>query len=347
MTKKQQITTKQNLQVKFHQMLAKLKPYFSLPEFKHIHDMSLGIIKSKSVIPNQIAQHLGEDISQKKTCERLYRNLRRKDLGERLQRFIIEEQSKGLNTETAIIVDDSDIIKAKAKKMEGLKKVRDGSTGAVNQNGYDLVNIIACQPQSEGYRIKPISSDLVSREVEVDSMIQITQDRIVDIIVASGNRGVYVFDRGYDSRHMFAFLQEHGCAFIVRSMADRGLIVNGTEMDFSSVAGSVKRNITAYSKTGDDTFTCGAKRVKIRLDGHPKKSPTTLEAWLVVARYVPKNNKSKAGFFYFLCDFPDQDLSIEQIIHKVLGMYNLRWKIEEVHSHVKQDYGWENMQLMS
>jgi hypothetical protein len=346
MNKKQQIKTKKSLQAKLHQHLAKFRHELSVPEYKHMFDICLGIIKSQSVIVNQIAQQLGEDISLKKTCERLYRNLRREDLGARLQRCIIEEQTKRLNSDTAIIVDDSDLIKSCAKKMEGLKKVRDGSTGAID-NGYDLVNLIACQPQAQGYQIKPLSSELVSREIEVDSLIQFTQDRIVELIIASGNKGVYVFDRGYDNRHMFAFMKEHGCDYIIRAVGTRGLIVNGVEQNFAKVARSVKYSANIVSGSKADSFQCGIKRVKIRLDGHPLNDPDTHDAWLVVARYVPKNKKTKDGLFYFLCDFPNQDLSLDMIMHKVIKMYRLRWKIEELHRHVKQEYGWEKMQLMT
>jgi hypothetical protein len=346
MIKKHQIKTKESLQVKLHYFLRRFKSGFTLPEYKHIHDICLGIIKSQSVIANQIAQNLGEDISLKKTCERLYRNLRRKGLGDKLQHLIIEIQSKGLNSDTAIIVDDSDIIKTKAMKMEGIKKVRDGSTGGVDRNGYDLVNIIACTPDEQGYQIKPLSSDIVSRKIESDSLIQITQDRIVEVIVASRNRGVYVFDRGYDSRHMYAFLKEHSCDFIIRSVGERGLIVDGVEHSFDTVARSVERKLLVRSESDAKSFRCGSKRVQIRLDGHPTKHPQTMDAWLVVARYASKHN-GKAGFFYFLCDFPNQDLSAEQVVSKAIHMYRLRWKIEEVHRHIKQDFGWEKMQLMS
>ena len=346
MIKSHQIRTKESLQVKLHQFLNKLKPGFTLPEYKHIHDITLGIFKSHSVIGNRIAQELGEEISLKKTCERLYRNLRRKDLGDRLQQHIIKEQSRDLNSEAVIIVDDSDIVKPKAKKMEGLKKVRDGSTGAHDQNGYDLVNIIACQPQTESYQIKPLCSDLVSRKIETDSLIQLTQDRLVDIILASGNRGTYVFDRGYDNRFMFTFMKEHGCNFIIRAVGNRGLIVNGKEQGFYEVANSIKRKLVVKSESELDTFQAGIKRVKIRLDGSPRKDPCTIELWLVVARYIPQKKGGKAGFFYFFCDFPNQDYSTETIIQKAIQMYHLRWKIEEVHRHVKQEYGWEKIQLM-
>jgi hypothetical protein len=236
MFSKHQIKTMKNMQVKLHHFLHKFKAEFSLPEYKHIHDMTLGIIKSGSVIGNQIAQQLGEEISLKKTCERLYRNLRKEDFGDRMQSCIIKEQSRCFDDDTVIIVDDSDIIKPKAKKIEGLMKVRDGSTGTNGQSGFDLINFIACQPQLEGYQIKPLSSDLVSRKIETDSLIQLTQDRIVEIILASGNRGTYVFDRGYDNRYLFSFMKEHGCNFIIRTVGKRGLIVDGIEQKFIEVA---------------------------------------------------------------------------------------------------------------
>ncbi len=342
-----QIRTKESLQVKLHQFLYKLKPAFTLPEYKHIHDIILGIIKSNSVIANKIAQELGEKVSLKKTCERLYRNLRREGLGDRLQQYIIQEQTRGLNSDSVIIVDDSDIVKPKAEKMEGLKKVRDGSTGAFDRNGYDLINVIACQPEAEGYRVKPLSSDLVSRKIEADSLIQLTQDRLVDIIMASGNRGTYVFDRGYDNRFMFSFMKEHGCDFIIRAVGNRGLIVDGKEQSFYEVAGCVKRRLIIRSESGQNNFQAGIKRVKIRLDGSPRKDPCTIEVWLVVVRYVPQKKGGKAGFFYFFCDFPNQEYSTDTIIQKAIQMYRLRWKIEEMHRHVKQEYGWEKMQLMS
>ncbi|NMD12451.1 MAG: hypothetical protein GYA77_02785 [Candidatus Cloacimonetes bacterium] len=91
------------------------------------------------------------------------------------------------------------------------------ATGRHNQLGYDLLNIIALQDGIDGYEIKPLSSDLISRDLEEDSLSQITQDRLVEINLASGNRGVYVFDRGYDSREHFRFLQTTGMSYIVRS----------------------------------------------------------------------------------------------------------------------------------
>ena len=50
---------------------------------------------------------------------------------------------------------------------------------------------------------------------------------------------------------------------------------------------------------------------------------------------------------YFLCDFPHHKLTEPHIIDKCVSGYILRWKIEEMHRQIKQDYGWEELQLMS
>lgn len=54
------------------------------------------------------------------------------------------------------------------------------------------------------------------------------------------------------------------------------------------------------------------------------------------------------AFSIFLCDFPSQpELTADAIAAKAIRMYRMRWKIEEAHRYIKQEYGWEKMQLTS
>lgn len=339
--------TKHSMQVKFSQYLSKFKYGITVPEFKFIRDMSLGILKSQSVICLRMACMLNEGITVKKVCERFTRHLNKENLKFKLQSMIIEEQCRGIDGDTAIIIDDSDIVKSRATKMEGLKRVRDGSTGKHDKLGYDVLNIMAYQDSGEGYEIKPLSSDLFARDLELDSLYQITEDRLVEITIASRNKGVYVFDRGYDKRYLFSFLQQNSLNYIIRSKGQRGLITGGIEKSFLDVAKSVSLNQEYRLNKGGQHLKCGIKRVSIRLDPHPQKHPETMDTWLVVAQYS-KNKNGKSGFFYLFCDFPGQlNLTQNEIIFKALKMYRMRWKIEEVHRHVKQAYGWEKIQLMS
>lgn len=77
--------TKEKLQVKFLQFLSKHKGLFTLPEFKFLIDMCLGILKTHAVINNKIAIGLLEAISPKNVCKRFTRHLNKADLGVKIQ----------------------------------------------------------------------------------------------------------------------------------------------------------------------------------------------------------------------------------------------------------------------
>ncbi len=334
-----------NMQEKFHHFLEPLGRGLSLPEQKFLKDSSTGILGRGSVIVRQIAQDLDESIDLKKTCKRLYENFKRKELSDKLEQNLLRKQCNHLNKDSLILVDPSDIMKPSSKQMEGLSRIRDGSSGKRN-NGYDLLNIIAYTPEENGYQISPLRSDFYSKEIEIDTKANITFDRINDIVIYSNNRGIYVFDRAGDGRIKIRKLSDDENAYVIRSMGKRDLIVNEKELNFKQVCKSVNLDYEVPGKKKGSKLLCGIKRVKVRLDPHPKKHPTTTETWLVVCRH--KSEKGKlGGFFYLLCDFPHHQLSLGEIIEKALGSYRLRWKIEELHRQVKQDYGWEEMQLLS
>lgn len=333
------------MQEKFHHFLEPLVTGLSLPEQKFLKDTSNGILGSGSVIVRQIAQELDESIDLKKTCKRLYENLKREDLSEILKQNLLRKQCHHLTKDSLILVDPSDIIKPSSKYMEGLARIRDGSTGK-RDNGYDLLNIIAYTLAENGYQISPLCSEIYSKEIEIDTKANITFDRINDIVIYSNNRGIFVFDRAGDGRINLGVLSGNKNAYIIRSMGKRDLIINGKELNFKQVCKTVELDYELPGKKKGSKLLCGIKRVKVRLDPYPKKYPKTTETWLIVCQH--KSAKGKlGGFFYLLCDFPHHQLSLKEIIEKALGSYRLRWKIEELHRQVKQDYGWEEMQLLS
>lgn len=338
--------TVEMLQGKLYYSLSSLKKELTLPEFKFISDSVLGVIKSKSVIVNKIAMSLSEAISMKKTNERLCRNLKNPKLTEKIRTHILDNQCSKINKESYIIIDDSDIVKSCAKKMEGLSYVRDGSKGTYNKLGYSLLNIIAASETDNGYHLLPMSSDLFAKNLEIESISQILEDRLTEITIKTNNQATYMFDRGFDDRKMLNYLRGNENSFIVRSKGKRGLIVNDNEISFNQAVKSLKLYHKIPTGKKGKFFKCGIMRVGVRTDPHPKKNPERVDLWLVVAKY-PKNKDGKAGYFYHLCDFPGENLSEIEIMDKAIHAYKLRWKIEEVHRHLKQSYGWENIRLMS
>lgn len=165
----------------------------TLPEYNFLLDDCLGIIKSRSVICLQMARSLNEKVTVKKICERFTRHLNKQELGAKLRATINFKQCRGFDSDTAIIVDDSDIVKSKAKFIEGLKLVRYGSTGTHDKLGYDLLNIFAAKTVAKVMRSSlwvPISSPLTWKRTawwrsiwpaRTDACISLTGVMIQDI----------------------------------------------------------------------------------------------------------------------------------------------------------------------
>ena len=350
MYREQEYKISNRVQVKFSQYLEKTNNNLSLPEQKFLKNILSGMMKSGSVIVRRSSMTLNEKISLKKTSKRLYHHLKKFGLDEKLRDNLLRYQCRKLTTDSLVLVDPSDIIKPSASKMEDLSKIHDGSLHKNDTNGYDLLNFVGVVSSSEGYRIVPLSGELYSNKLEIDSKSNLIQDRIVDITVYSNNKAIFVFDRGFDSRINIEHLNSNGNNYIIRSKANRGLIVNDRELSFKEVVRSV--NLKYDVPTYNNTLQCGIKKVKVRLTPHPKKNPETAETYLVVCKFKYKRNsktksKKSEGYFYFLTNFPNMNLEEPEILKKAINAYRLRWKIEELHRQVKQNYGWEEIRLQS
>ncbi len=91
MLNEQQKQMVENLQGKIHNYLQNFRNSLSLLEYKFIRDTGIGILKSRSVTVNQIAMHLREKMTLKKTCERMYRQVRSESLTEKLREGILRK----------------------------------------------------------------------------------------------------------------------------------------------------------------------------------------------------------------------------------------------------------------
>ena len=337
--------TKEMLQVELAEYLSNYRDVLTLPEFNFLKDMILGILKSQSVIQLRIAKELNETVSLKKICERFTNHLSKQNLEKRLSDEILRIQCRKINDDTAIIVDESDIIKNYAEKMEGLTKVRDGSTGDCSKLGYHLLNIISFRDDNKGYQIEPLYSELISYEKELYNIAYKLDQITKDIAERSQEKGVYLFDRGFDRRKFIETISKKHLNYVIRSTGNRNLIVDDQEVSFYSVIKSMK--LKNRMNIEGQEIKCAIRQVELRTDPHPKKNPNKVKLWLVSARFH-KHKDDKSGRFYFLCNFSGQPhLTEKQIMEKAIRMYRKRWKIEEVHRHVKVEYKWEDMQLSS
>lgn len=348
MTKMEEIEVSQKVQVKFSNYFAHFSKNLSLPEQKFIQDMSRGILASQSCILRQISHNLKEDIDLKKVCKRLSYHLRKDKLESLLANSQIRSSCRKSTRDTLFIVDPSDVFKQYAKKMEGLSRVRDGSRN-IWVNGYETLNILSVTKKQKELVMKPIVSELFSYKQEIDTSKNILFDHLISTIIASNNQGVYVFDRAFDDKTVFSFFRDHNAPFIIRSMATRDLYHHGRKMKFIEAAKQVKLSHTftiqkksRKGKIKEETVYAGIIDIEIPLSPHPrKKNPDLFSAKLFVGRY--KNG----GYWYILCSLPNHsDLSDDELIEFVFNAYKIRWKIEETHRHIKQDFKWESMRLL-
>lgn len=121
-------TTKRSI---FH-FASKLSKGLQKPNKNFILDMLFGLAKGKSVLLSDIARALEEPIDTLQTVKRLSNRLdefhETSDLLENYEELIkpfLQEE------DNLILVDNSEIVKPTASKMEALGQVRDGSTGKI------------------------------------------------------------------------------------------------------------------------------------------------------------------------------------------------------------------------
>ena len=120
----------------------KISKGLSKPKYKLIFQMLYGMLESQSTHLSDISRALKEDITLKKTIDRLSRNLNRftdNDIVIENYMNIVKENTDNV---CVLIVDNSDISKPYSEMLDLLCKVRGGSTGKIT-TGYHLLEITA------------------------------------------------------------------------------------------------------------------------------------------------------------------------------------------------------------
>lgn len=198
---------------------------FSRPAKKFINCMLYGILASNSVLISEISRNLHEDISLKKTHERLSRNLQNFNQRKTLLNNYSKIACKHICVDTPIIIDTSDISKKYTVASENLGKVRDGSTGQTNVDGYFLVEALFVNHNDK--LPVPIYSKLFS---QAEPSFTSENDEVLECIrtlkYQYGSNGIYTMDRGMDNVLFFDELNKSKLSFSIRLKKNRNLIVN-------------------------------------------------------------------------------------------------------------------------
>ena len=302
---------------------------FSRPEVKNIRCLLQGMLTKHNVHVSVLSRTLGEEISPKKTWERLRRTLGGEGLSDRLLAAHARRQRNAIRKKRYCIIDLSDIQKQYAKKMEGLGRVRDGDRSTREHaeigNGYWWLNAV----MADDAGLVPVYSEVYSidRERTSENTKLLAHVRTVDAVHPDA---VYVLDRGGDRAMLLDSMCAAGRRFIIRGQAQRSLRLHRSS-DKSTNIKTIARRIRLnrrYRSSRGETFDVGIRRV------YYGKTPL----WLVASK------RHRGGLSWYLTNVPG---SRARVMDTVLEGYGLRWRVEEYHRQVKQDYRLEDIRLRS
>jgi len=304
-----------------------------------IMDLIYGIQSSKNVLLSNIARELKEPIKLDNTVERLGIRLNafknEKTVKENYYNFVRPYLPTNADDRKAVF-DDSDITKPSGKKFEDLDLVKDASDpkGTIKP-GYHVANATVQgknekQPfwvYSKIYSTK--SSDFESQNKETYKSIDAVHE------LFNYERFTGIFDRGYDDKKLFRYLNRKGIDFIIRMDSTRKMLFKGKKKNVMEVAKSRKGKICMNV---------------MREDGCHQN---------IIISYTKANlmDGAKEEFtIIFVYGFKEEEPMIlitnkmikdKNDVIKVVRSYIERWKIEEVHRVIKEEYNYEDMRMLT
>jgi len=304
----------------------KLSKGFNRPTQKFVADMIYGITSSKSCFLTAIARSLNEDIKLDKTVERLSRNLMNFEGEEELRENYIDSVKNNFDEETVIIFDDSDVSKPHSKKLEGICRVKDGSTGEIT-DGYWTAGVTALT--SKHKQPIPIYNHIYSTEEK--DYVSNNAETIKSLEFVSKHfpkSNIRTFDRGYDGGFLFEYLIPKNESFIVRMVGNRNCVYKGKKILINQLIKRFKGQFTLKFESKDGKkVKCKISIVPVELPDYPDKKLN-----LVICHGFGKEP------LMLLTNLESDDKRLCVTITKV---YLMRWRIEEYYRFKKQNYGFE------
>jgi hypothetical protein len=315
-----------NLKRRIINFCGKVSKGFGKPTQKFTTDMVYGLIAGKKCNLTEIARNLNENIKLDKTVERLSRNLMSFDGGKELAENYFNAVKDCFDETTVVIFDDSDIAKPYSKKLEGICRVKDGSTGEIT-DGYWTAGVSALtakhkQPIPVYNRVYSTGEKgYVSNNAETIKSLEFVSSHF-------SKSNIRAFDRGYDGGYIFDYLMPRDEKFIVRMVGNRNCVYKGENILISKLSKRFKGQFTLKfeSKNGKKA-NCKISIVPVGLPNFPGKKLN-----LVICHGFGKDP------LLLLTNLECDDKSLCITITKV---YLMRWRIEEYYRFKKQGFEFE------
>jgi len=151
---------------------------------------------------------------------------------------------------------------------------------------------------------------------------------------AFGSKGVYLFDRGYDSLALYERMIARKQRFITRLTKNRNVFFNGETINGFALAEKYKGKYSfKFKRPGQSAIECKVSCVPVSL---PKMKNRELTLVIVY------------GFgIYPMLLLTDIRLEDPKLCVRIAKLYLLRWRIEEYYRFKKQQYAFEDFRVRS
>lgn len=302
------------------------------PEFKLICNMFYGMLESNSCHLSKISRALKEEITLKKTIERLSLGLVSFTDKAALMDNYIENIRPYVDERTVFVVDGSDVTKPCSTAMEGLAIVRDGSTGELKP-GYWTFEIAALTKSQKAplpvyervYSSK--EEGFISEDDEVLRGLKYISQKF-------GNIGVKALDRGYDALIYYEHFIKSKEKFIIRAKKNRNVKYKDETINIMELANKFKGKYRMDFKDKKGTKReCKISVIPVSLPKYPHVSFN-----MVVVYGFGKNP------MILLTNLKSEDKRLALTITKV---YLMRWRIEEYFRFKKTQFDFEDFRVRS
>jgi hypothetical protein len=301
------------------------------PAEKLVTNMLYGVASANSCHLTEIARALDEDITIKKTVDRLSRGLKEFNGREAMQENYLRQVDKYVDDTTIFPIDESDLAKPYSVAMEALHDVLDGSTNKTVP-GYMTLEITALThktktPMPVYERVySAAEKDFKSQDDEVLKGLRFLSERY-------GHGGIRVLDRGYDANVYMRYFIRAKERFIIRVKKNRIVHHNGESVNIAVLASRYKGKCSLKCTLHGETIHCKVTEIPIHLPEFGK---------------YPLNLVVVYGFgkdpMYLLTNCRSEE---SRFCIAIAKMYLLRWKIEEHFRFKKQQYSFEDFRVRS
>jgi len=287
-----------------------------------------GVIRSRSLILAEVARNMrrpGADLQGKEN--RLSRQMKSHSwTHQALQEVLLRQSAAQAKDWTLIAVDLTDLAKPRARKMEALDHVRDGSRNEP-VTGYWLFESYAVIRKGKLLPLLCFPYSLRSEENRSENWV--IQQALTKLKEALGSKGIFVFDRGFDRFELLRLFEERNMRFILRLRGDRDVLSpHGENLGSAQEVAAGLPDAWWYRVRG--VASGGQLAWKgIKLPGMQGTYNLVVSRWRGAGRepmLLLTNLKVDKGM----------------LAEKVLRIYLMRWSAEDAARFLKQEVGLES-----